>query len=161
MTARACRHFMLWVWCGSSHKTPGCALVCITLVLGCWQESFVVGCVIRTTFSEVLRLGYFVDVMSVGRLPWECLWRRFRAETLHPLQSAWHVSHYRELNIFLCRETFLFVCLFTLKGTFFIYMQLPPFYLLSFSGEEFHIIFRYFTDALSTCDWHVIFDFQY
>ena len=44
---------MLWIWCGSSHKTPGCALVCITLVLGCWQGSFVVGCVISTTCSMV------------------------------------------------------------------------------------------------------------
>ena len=44
---------MLRVWCGSSHKTPGCALVCITLVLGCWQGSPVVGCVRSTTCSEV------------------------------------------------------------------------------------------------------------
>ena len=44
---------MLWVWCGSSHKTPGCTLVCITLVLGSWQGSLVVGCVRSTTCSEV------------------------------------------------------------------------------------------------------------
>ena len=80
--------FMLWVWCGSSHKTPGCTLVCITLVLGCWQGSFVVGCVRSTTCSEVpatwvlRRCG--VGGPAILRVS---IWRRFRAETLHPLQS--------------------------------------------------------------------------
>ena len=80
--------FMLWVWCGSSHKTPGCALVCITLVLGCWQGSFVVGRVRSTTCSEVpatwvlRRCG--VGGPAILRVS---IWRRFRAETLHPLQS--------------------------------------------------------------------------
>ena len=80
--------FMLWVWCGSSHKTPGCALVCIILVHGCWQGSFVVGRVRSTTCSEVpatwvlRRCG--VGGPAILRVS---IWRRFRAETLHPLQS--------------------------------------------------------------------------
>ena len=80
--------FMLWVRCGSSHKIPGCALVCITLVLGCWQGSFFVGCVRSTICSEVpatwvlRRCG--VGGPAILRVS---IWRRFRAETLHPLQS--------------------------------------------------------------------------
>ena len=83
MTARACRHL-----CFGSDKTPGCALVCITLVLGCWQGSFVVGRVRSTICSEVpatwvlRRCG--VGGPAILRVS---IWRRFRAETLHPLQS--------------------------------------------------------------------------
>ena len=62
--------------------------MCITLVLGCWQGSFVVGRVISTTCSEVpatwvlRRCG--VGGPAILRVS---IWRRFRAETLHPLQS--------------------------------------------------------------------------
>ena len=98
--------FMLWVWCGSSHKTPGCALECITLVLGCWQGSFVVGRVRSTTCSEVpatwvlRRCG--VGGPAILRVS---IWRRFRAETLHPLQSN-DISPFGELNIFHYREKY-------------------------------------------------------
>ena len=62
--------------------------MCITLVLGSWQGSFVVGCVRSTTCSEVpatwvlRRCG--VGGPAILRVS---IWRRFRAETLHPLQS--------------------------------------------------------------------------
>ena len=61
--------------------------MCITLVLGSWQGSFVVGCVRSTTCSEVpatwvlRRCG--VGGPAILRVS---IWRRFRAETLHPLQ---------------------------------------------------------------------------
>ena len=62
--------------------------MCIILVLGSWQGSFVVGCVRSTTCSEVpatwvlRRCG--VGGPAILRVS---IWRRFRAETLHPLQS--------------------------------------------------------------------------
>ena len=150
--------FMLWVWCGSSHKTPGCTLMCITLVLRSWQGSFVVGCVRSTTCSEVpatwvlRRCG--VGGPAILRVS---IWRRFRAETLHPLQSF-------DISPFLYWKMFFF---FPFKGalSFFLLwkghypwnMQHPPYYLLSSTGEVFHYsLFHYSTNALSTCDWHVI-----
>ena len=98
--------FMLWVWCGSSHKTPG---MCIILVLGSWQGSFVVGCVRSTTCSEVpatwvlRRCG--VGGPAILRVS---IWRRFRAETLHPLQS-FDISHITgNWNTFLYWKMFFF-----------------------------------------------------
>ena len=108
--------FMLWVWCGSSHKTPGCTLVCITLVLGSWQGSFVVGCVRSTTCSEVpatwvlRRCG--VGGPAILRVS---IWRRFRAETLHPLQSFDISPFTGRWNIFLYWKIFFFF--FPFKGT--------------------------------------------
>ena len=131
--------YMLWVWCGSSHKTPGCALVCITLVLGCWQGSFVVGRVRSTTCSEVpatwvlRRCG--VGGPAILRVS---IWRRFRAETLHPLQSndifllmgSW-ISSFIERSIF--------VCFLTLKGALSMKYAAPFYYLLSFIWYKFNI----------------------
>ena len=66
--------FMLWVWCGSSHKTPGCTLVCIIWCLEAGRE--VLSWVVweAQPAQRYRRLGYFVDVVSVGRLSWECLY---------------------------------------------------------------------------------------
>ena len=147
--------FMLWVWCGSSHKTPGCTLVCITLVLGSWQGSFVVGCVRSTTCSEV-PVTWVLRRCGVGgpAILRVSIWRRFRAETLHPLQSfdispligSWISSSIGRFFFLVCFE----------KGHYPLNMQhLFYIYLLSFTGEKFHILFHYFTNVLSTSDWHV------
>ena len=114
--------FMLWVWCGSSHKTPGCGLVCITLVLGSWQGSFVVGCVRSTTCSEVpatwvlRRCG--VGGPAILRVS---IWRRFRAETLHPLQSFDIFPFIGNWNIFIYWKMVFF---FPFKGALSFFLPL-------------------------------------
>ena len=121
--------FMLWVRCGSSHKTPGCALVCIALVLGCWQGSFVVGCVISTTCSKVpatwvpRRCG--VGGPAILRVS---IWRRFRAETLHPLQSN-DIPPVMGSGIFSITGKCIFVHFFTFKGALSL-KYVTPFYLV-------------------------------
>ena len=81
--------------------------MCITLVLGSWQGSFVVGCVRSTTCSEVpatwvlRRCG--VGGPAILRVS---IWRRFRAETLHPLQSFDISPFIRKWNIFLYWKMF-------------------------------------------------------
>ena len=83
--------------------------MCITLVLGSWQGSFVVGCVRSTTCSEVpatwvlRRCG--VGGPAILRVS---IWRRFRAETLHPLQSFDISSFTGNWNIFLYLKMFFF-----------------------------------------------------
>ena len=83
--------------------------MCITLVLGCWQGSFVVGCVRSTTCSEVpatwvlRRCG--VGGPAILRVS---IWRRFRAETLHPLQSFDISPVTGNWNIFLYWKMFFF-----------------------------------------------------
>ena len=150
--------FMLWVWCGSSHKTPGCTLVCITLVLGCWQGSFVVGCVRSTTCSEVpatwvlRRCG--VGGPAILRVS---IWRRFRAETLHPLQSfdispligSWissfkgrciffmFFSYVKRGNIHLICNTFLFICYLPRERNFTQHSITPPAYCPLVTGTSY------------------------
>ena len=83
--------------------------MCITLVLGSWQGSFVVGCVRSTTCSEVpatwvlRRCG--VGGPAILRVS---IWRRFRAETLHPLQSFDVSPFIGNWNIFLSWKMFFF-----------------------------------------------------
>ena len=83
--------------------------MCITLVLGSWQGSFVVGCVRSTTCSEVpatwvlRRCG--VGLPAILRVS---IWRRFRAETLHPLQSFDISPFTGNWNIFLYWKMFFF-----------------------------------------------------
>ena len=83
--------------------------MCITLVLGSWQGSFVVGRVRSTTCSEVpatwvlRRCG--VGGPAILRVS---IWRRFRAETLHPLQSNDISSFVGNWNIFLYWKIFFF-----------------------------------------------------
>ena len=83
--------------------------MCITLVLGSWQGSFVVGCVRSTTCSEVpatwvlRRCG--VGGPAILRVS---IWRRFRAETLHPLQSFDISPFTGRWNIFLYWKMFFF-----------------------------------------------------
>ena len=83
--------------------------MCITLVLGSWQGSFVVGCVRSTTCSEVpatwvlRRCG--VGGPAILRVS---IWRRFRAETLHPLQSFDISPFTGNWNIFLYWKMFFF-----------------------------------------------------
>ena len=84
--------------------------MCITLVLGSWQGSFVVGCVRSTTCSEVpatwvlRRCG--VGGPAILRVS---IWRRFRAETLHPLQSFDTSPHIGNWNIFLYWKMLFFL----------------------------------------------------
>ena len=96
--------------------------MCITLVLGSWQGSFVVGCVRSTTCSEVpatwvlRRCG--VGGPAILRVS---IWRRFRAETLHPLQSFDISPFIGNRNIFLYWKMFFFLSrgrypFFLLKG---------------------------------------------
>ena len=90
--------------------------MCITLVLGSWQGSFVVGCVRSTTCSEVpatwvlRRCG--VGGPAILRVS---IWRRFRAETLHPLQSFDISPFIGNWNIFLYWKMFFF---FLSKGRY-------------------------------------------
>ena len=83
--------------------------MCINLVFGSWQGSFVVGCVRSTTCSEVpatwvlRRCG--VGGPAILRVS---IWRRFRAETLHPLQSFDISSFTGNWNIFLYWKMFFF-----------------------------------------------------
>ena len=124
--------------------------MCITLVLGCWHGSFVVGCVISTTCSEVPTTWVFrrcrVGGPAILRV---YIWRRFRAETLHPLQSFRHISNYSELNISLYRKVFVpfkrGVILFfkQLKGKISFKYPNSLFYSLCSTEKEFHIIFQY------------------
>ena len=136
--------FMLWVWCGSSHKTPGCTLVCITLVLGCWQGSFVVGCVISTTCSEV-PATWVLRRCGVGgpAILRASIWRRFRAETLHPLQS-FDISPIMGSLIYLplWGDAFFFferrIILFSVhwKGNYPLNIQHSPLLFIIFHGRE-------------------------
>ena len=139
--------------------------MCITLVLGCWQGSFVVGCVRSTTCSEVpatwvlRRCG--VGGPAILRVS---IWRRFRAETLHPLQSFDISPFIGNWNIFLYWKMFFFsfqrgIILFFFSFERGIIHEIcnTLHYLLSSTGEVFHYsLFHYSTNALSTCDWHVI-----
>ena len=99
--------------------------MCITLVLGSWQGSFVVGCVRSTTCSEVpatwvlRRCG--VGGPAILRVS---IWRRFRAETLHPLQSFDISPFTGNWNIFLYWKMFFF---FLSKGHY-------PFFFLPLKG---------------------------
>ena len=92
--------------------------MCITLVLGSWQGSFVVGCVRSTTCSEVpatwvlRRCG--VGGPAILRVS---IWRRFRAETLHPLQSFDISPFTGNWNIFLYWKMFFFF-FFLSKGRY-------------------------------------------
>ena len=92
--------------------------MCITLVLGSWQGSFVVGCVRSTTCSEVpatwvlRRCG--VGGPAILRVS---IWRRFRAETLHPLQSFDISPFIGNWNIFLYWKMFFFF-FFLSKGRY-------------------------------------------
>ena len=91
--------------------------MCITLVLGSWQGSFVVGRVRSTTCSEVpatwvlRRCG--VGGPAILRVS---IWRRFRAETLHPLQSFDISPFIGNWNIFLYWKMFFFF--FLSKGRY-------------------------------------------
>ena len=97
--------------------------MCINLVLGSWQGSFVVGCVRSTICSEVpatwvlRRCG--VGGPAILRVS---IWRRFRAETLHPLQSFDISPFIGNWNIFLYWKMFFFsfqrgvILFFPLKG---------------------------------------------
>ena len=123
-------------------------------------------CEKSTTCSEgYRRLRYFVDVVSVGRsVSWRVsIWRRFRAETLHPLQSFDVSPFIGNWNIFLYWKMFFFSLS---KGRYPFSLPLkgalsnathPPYYLLSPTGEVLHyLLFHYSTNVLSTCGWHVI-----
>ena len=130
--------------------------MCITLVLGSWQGSFVVGCVRSTTCSEVpatwvlRRCG--VGGPAILRVS---IWRRFRAETLHPLQSFDISPFTGRWVFFLSKEHYPFSSfergiIHEICNTLLIIYYLPR-------ERYFHYsLFHYSTNALSTCDWHVI-----
>ena len=116
--------------------------MCIILVLGSWQGSFVVGCVRSTTCSEVpatwvlRRCG--VGGPAILRVS---IWRRFRAETLHPLQSFDISPFTGNWNTFLYWKMFFFffqrdIILFLLmKGALSMKYATPSLLVIIFHGR--------------------------
>ena len=83
--------------------------MCINLVLGSWQGSFVVGCV-RSTICSGVPATWVLRRCGVGgpAILRVSIWRRFRAETLHPLQSFDISPFIGNWNIFLYWKMFFF-----------------------------------------------------
>ena len=114
------------------------------------------GCVRSTTCSEVPATWELRRCGAGGpAILRVSIWRSLRAETLHPCNPLTYLPLLEDLFFFLSKGRYPFSSFE--RGIIHEICQHPPYYLLSSTGEVFdYSLFHYSTNALSTCDWHVL-----